>query len=293
MSFRLGCAPIAWNNEDLHDLRPAVPYTTVLDEVASAGYEGTELGSGFPREARTLRAALDARGLSLPSGWCGLQLVGAETRQRDLEHARRTCGFLAEVGARFVNLAHQGTPARKAVAGRTGHPAAPRLASHEREALAERVAETAEIARAEGLQALFHQHVGTWVETSAELDALLRVTDPALLKLCWDVGHAIYAGIDPVAWVHAHPDRIAYLHLKDVDATVLDGLCREGASFEEGIRRRVFTELGHGVLDLPGLLAALRTTGYGGWLMVEQDSTWLEPIESAGVSRAHLRRLGV
>jgi inosose dehydratase len=111
--------------------------------------------------------------------------------------------------------------------------------------------------------------------------------------LCWDVGHALYGGIDPLDVVRRHPERIAYLHLKDVDGEVLDGLRRDEASFETGIRRRVFTEVGRGRLDVPGLLSALREIGYAGWLMVEQDSSWLAPAASARASRAYLSSLGL
>ena len=288
--FAVGCAPIAWNNEDLHDLRPPVPYTSVLDDIQAAGFAGTELGAGFPRNPAVLRRALDERGLAMPSAWCGLALADGTS---DLEQTRRLCDLLAEVGANFVNLAHQGTPERRVWAGRATDPACPRLSAPEWDALAERVGQAAEVARAAGLQAAFHLHVGTWVETQDELHELLRRTDPALVKLCWDVGHALYAGFDPVEVVHRCADRIAYVHLKDVDGGVLDGLLAERAGFEEGIRRRVFTELGRGRLDVAGLLDALRGIGYAGWLMLEQDSTWLQPIESARISRACLRAFGV
>jgi inosose dehydratase len=287
-TWKVGFAPITWNNEDLTDLAPPVAYTTVLDEIAGAGYAGTELGDGFPRTASELRRALDERGLAMPSAWCGLTLEAS-----DLEHTRRLCELLAEVGASFVNLAHQGTPERRAWAGRATDPACPTLDARGWDVLAEHVSRAAEIARANGLQAAFHLHAGTWVESRADLEELLRRTDAGLLKLCWDVGHALYGGIDPVEVVNARPDRIAYVHLKDLDSTVLDGLVHEGAGFEAGIRGRVFTELGRGQLDLPGLLDALRAIGYAGWLMVEQDSTWLEPSESARASRAALRGLGV
>jgi inosose dehydratase len=286
--FRVGFAPITWNNEDLKDLRPPVPYTTVLDEIQAAGYVGTELGDGFPREPAALRRALDERGLAMPSAWCGLRF-----EESDLEHARRLCGLLAEVGATFINLAHQGTPERRAWAGRAADPACPRLDAVGWDHLAEHVSQAAEIARAHGLQAAFHPHAGTWIETRADLHDLLSRTDAGVVKLCWDVGHALYAGIDPVEVVRGCAERIAYLHLKDVDGNVLGSLVRERAGFEDGIRRRVFTELGRGELDLAGLLEALRAIGYTGWLMVEQDSTWLEPAESARASRAALRALGV
>jgi len=288
---KLGFAPIAWNNEDLREeMGPPVPYTTVLEEVAAAGYAATELGDGFPRDATVLGAELEARGLAMPSAWCGLRFFAAPAAQ-DLEHTRELAALLAGVGASFINLADQGTPERRAFAGRAASPRAPRLSDSEWDQLAERVCQAAEVAREFGLQATFHAHAGTWVETRAELEELLRRAPAPLVKLVWDVGHARYGGIDPVEVVRAHPERIAYIHLKDVDGAVLGDLRREELGFEAGIRRRVFTEVGRGTLDVPGLLAALGEIGYDGWLMVEQDSTWLDPTESARASREYLRTL--
>ncbi len=291
--FRLGFAPITWNNEDLRsELGPTVDYGTVLDEIAAAGYSATELGDGFPRDPVILRRALDERGLSLPSAWCGLGFFQASAGQ-DIEHARRLCGLLAEVGASFVNVADQGTPERKAFACRGDSADAPHLSPPEWDELAERVCQVAEVARQHGLQATFHLHAGTWVESRADLDELLRRAPAPLVKLCWDVGHAVCGGVDPVAVVRDHPDRIAYIHLKDVDAEVLDGVRRDGVSFDDAVRRRIFAELGRGRLDVPKLLEGLREIEYDGWLMVEQDSTWLSPAESARVSRDYLRGLGI
>lgn len=291
--FRVGFAPITWNNEDLRsELGPPVDYRTVLDEVAATGYLATELGDGFPRDPATLRHALAQNGLSMPSAWCGLQFFQV-TPEQDLEHARRLCGLLAEAGASFVNLADQGTPERKAYACRGNSPDAPHLSPPEWDALSERVCQAAEVARQHGLQAIFHLHAGTWVESRSDLDELLRRAPAPLVKLCWDVGHAVCGGVDPIGVIRDYADRIAYIHLKDVDGQVLDGVRRDGVSFDDAIRRRVFAELGRGLLDVPGLLQALREIDYDGWLMVEQDSTWLAPAESARVSREYLRTLGI
>lgn len=289
MSFRLGFAPITWNNEDLRDeLGPAVPYTTVLDEITAAGYQATELGDGFPREPAQLRSALLDRQLSLPSAWCGLRFFDVSAEE-DMAHTRSICGLLKALGASFVNLADQGSAERKAVAGRATE--GPQLGTAEWDQLAQRVRQAAEVARSYGLQPLFHAHAGTWVETRSELEELLGRVPVSELKLVWDVGHALYGGIDPIDVVRCHPARIAYIHLKDVDGNVLSELRAARLGFEDGIRKRVFTEVGCGLLDVGGLLEALRGIGYDGWLMVEQDSSWLAPAQSARASRNFLRTL--
>jgi sugar phosphate isomerase/epimerase len=82
-----------------------------------------------------------------------------------------------------------------------------------------------------------------------------------------------------------------------VDPVVLDSLS-DGSlgSFRGAIRARLFTELGAGLLDLDGVLEVLAERHYAGWLMVEQDSCWGPPSESAAIGRrvlaAALRRAG-
>jgi inosose dehydratase len=143
----------------------------------------------------------------------------------------------------------------------------------------------------------WHQHTGTFVETPDELVRLMDLTDPALLGVCLDVGHYIVGGGDPVAAVEQFGARVRHVHLKDVDPTVL-GRLRAGelADFPAAIRARLFTELGAGILDLPAVLAPLARLDYAGWLMVEQDSCWGPPSESAAIGRRvlgeALRRLG-
>jgi sugar phosphate isomerase/epimerase len=90
---------------------------------------------------------------------------------------------------------------------------------------------------------------------------------------------------------------VIHVHLKDVSTDVLAGM-QDGTfgGFDDAIRARLFTELGAGVLDLDGVLDALIERGYAGWLMVEQDSCWGPPSESAAIGRrvlgVALRRLG-
>jgi len=287
---RLGFAPITWNNEDLPaELAEPVAYTTVLDEVAASGYAATELGDGFPRDPPTLHTALETRGLSMPSAWCALRFFEVPLEE-DLSRVRQLCALLRGVNASFVNLADHGTPESLSLAGRAEGRRHSELGWDQ---LVSRVRAAAAVAREFGLQPLFHVHAGTRVETRSETEEFLRRVPASEVNLVWDVGHAIYGGIDPIDVVRAHPERIAYIHLKDIDVSVLERLRKERLGFTIGIRQRVFTELGRGCLDVPGLLGALRDIGYDGWLMVEQDSTWLPPAESARTSRDYLRSLGL
>jgi inosose dehydratase len=136
----------------------------------------------------------------------------------------------------------------------------------------------------------FHPHAATWIETSDEVDRLAGALEGSAAGLCLDVGHFLVGGGDPVAAIEQHGSQIRHIHLKDVDAGVLEGLrAGEMPSFSDAIRARIFTELGNGALDLSSVLRQLASSGYQGWLMVEQDSTWLAPAEAAGIGLRVLR----
>src|SRR5439155_25030888 len=90
----------------------------------------------------------------------------------------------------------------------------------------------------------------------------------------------------PLTAVRRYGRRIVHVHVKDVAAEPLEAL-RTGRlpNFLEALRARIFTELGGGILPVAALLDSLADRDYEGWLMVEQDTTWNPPSESAAVSR--------
>ncbi|HET7677468.1 MAG TPA: sugar phosphate isomerase/epimerase [Candidatus Limnocylindrales bacterium] len=280
----IGVVPIVWNNADLTDLSPLVPAATVLDEVARLGYEGCQLGRGFP-DGTELRDALAARGLrlaevyaALPCGPDGpLPAAGAAGRER--------LAALHTAGGEVLVVALDGSPERDAVAGRAAAAEAPRLSEEGWRRLAALLDELAQEAQAAGHRLAFHNHTGTYVETAGELDRLVGSTSPGV-GVCLDVGHLLVGGGDPVAALRRHGERVVHVHLKDVDREVLARL-RGGAlpGFTAAIAERLFTELGSGVLDLPGVVAELAARDYAGWLMVEQDTCWGPPSESAAIGR--------
>jgi sugar phosphate isomerase/epimerase len=152
----------------------------------------------------------------------------------------------------------------------------------------------AELTLAEGVTSSFHPHVGTVVETAAELSALLDLVDTDALALGLDTGHIAWAGDDPVAVCNHYIDRISTLHLKDVNDAIRQQGVSANWSYPEFTAAGVFAELGDGMVDFPAILTPLFETGFDGWLIVETDIT-LQPtaMESARLSREYLRTLGL
>ena len=148
---------------------------------------------------------------------------------------------------------------------------------------------------ATGLRTAFHFHCAGFVETPAEVDALMERTDPQLLGLTFDTGHFAYGGGSPVAGLRAHADRIWHVHFKDCHAQVAAQARQEGWDYFEAVGRGVFCELGQGEVDFAAVLAELQRLDYSGWIVVEQDVLpgMGTPFESAQRNREFLRRLGL
>jgi inosose dehydratase len=281
----IGTVPILWNNVDVADLRLGAEAGTVLDDIARTGYEGCQLGLGFP-DGDDLRASLRARGLRLAEVYASIP-AGVDGPTADaLADVRERLRLLRAGGGEVLCIAFDGSPDRDAYAGRASDPGTPRLSDDGWARTIELLETVAAETRAAGGRIAFHPHAGTYIETPDEIERLAGSIDAAALPFCLDVGHHTVGGGDPVAALRQYGERVSHVHLKDVDPEVLAGL-RDGTvgGFGAAIRRRLFTELGAGALDLDAILAVLAERRYAGWLMVEQDSGWPPPAESAAIGR--------
>lgn len=235
--IRVGNAPVSYGAFELTvGVLPNVPSAeTVLSAIAGAGYEGTELGPpGYL--GPDVGAQLARHELALAGAFVELRFGDG-----DLSPLEATLEVIADLGAKPV-LADRGPRDGDVDLGG--------------------VQRAVELARSQGLEPTFHHHMGTRVQTVAEIERLLDGTDVGLLL---DTGHLAAAGGDPVAGFRDWRPRINHLHVKDVRLDTL----RAAASWDEAWRGGVFCELGTGDVDLDGFVAELH--GYDGWLVVEQD----------------------
>ncbi|MNJ33303.1 Inosose dehydratase [compost metagenome] len=131
------------------------------------------------------------------------------------------------------------------------------------------------------------------MERPEEIDRLMELTDPGLVHLLYDTGHAYYGGADPLDVLNKHYDRIAYVHLKDVRKNVLEQAQAEGCDFITCIRKGVFTVPGTGDLDFAPIIRELAARGYNGWAMLEgeQDPAKYPAYEFANKAIAYMESL--
>ncbi|HYM53600.1 MAG TPA: sugar phosphate isomerase/epimerase [Candidatus Dormibacteraeota bacterium] len=279
----IGVVPILWNNADLPDLAPPVSADDLLDEIARLGFDGMQLGVGF-RAGDALRDALAGRGLRLAEAYVEVPCQAEGPAEAALEIGRARLAELHAAGGEVLVVALNRAPERDAWVGRSGE--APRLTERGWRALAATLEALASESLALGHPLAFHNHAGSYVEAEDEIDRLAASTDPQLVSLCLDVGHALVGAADPLAIIGRHGRRIIHLHLKDVAPDPLRAL-RDGrlTGFEAALRARIFAPLGSGMLDLPAVLDALARQRYEGWLMVEQDTSWEPASEAAAIGR--------
>ncbi len=245
---QLGINQILWANDDLPELNPPIDAEAILDEMARLGFKGSQLGTTFPRGER-LRDALAARDMRIAEVYTTIECTADGPVDGALEAARESleelCAADGDVLVPAVGQSHE----RARVAGRANEPRVPRLTDED------------------------------------ELEQLMAATDPEVVGICLDTGHYLMGGGEPVTALRRYGERVRHVHLKDIDPGVLARMqTGELGGFLAGIRERVFTEVGSGSLDVSGVLATLAGRDYRGWLIVEQDTSWHPPSESAAMS---------
>jgi inosose dehydratase len=306
--IRVANAPCSWGAlEFAADEKPA-PAAQVLDEMAAAGYAGTELGDwGFlPAEPAALAVDVGRRGLALIAAFVPIALARPAALDEGVARAVRSARLLADAvraanaeradGQPMVVLSddNAGVPNRTARAGRVRAEDA--LPASEWNGFAQRAERVAAAVRDEtGLRTVFHHHCAGYVETPVEIDALMSRTDPSLLGLCLDTGHLTFAGGDPIAALAQYGDRIWHVHFKDCDPALAAQSRVDGWDYHQSVRRGIFCELGRGTVPFARVLDALRTRRYDGWVVVEQDVLpgLGTPAASAARNRTYLRALGI
>jgi len=208
-----------------------------LARLAQLGYREVEFAGYYGRTPAQVKAALAAAGLTAPSAHLGLDLLTGEKRAQTLADA-------AAIGHEWVVLPWLAPNQRGGIDG------------YKR--LATTMNDIASAAQQAGLKFAYHNHDFelTPVEGQLPLEVLMAETDAARVKFELDVYWTVKAGTDPLAFLNAHPGRIAMLHLKDATAAP----AREMAS------------VGAGTIDWAAVLARGIAKGTVSHAFVEHDN---------------------
>ena len=287
--MRIGINPLTWSNDDLPSLGAGTPLETCLREARAAGYGGVELGNKFPRDPAVLEPILRDHDLSLVSGWYSLRLLERDDRA-EFEAMRAHFQLLHGLGCEVMVACEVTGCIHGDQAARLS--SRPRLPRDRASAFYDRLSRLAERMQSEGLRLAYHHHMGTVIQTAADVDLLMEHTGAAV-GLLLDTGHLRFAGDDPLATATRHAGRVAHVHCKDVRPSVLADVLNRDASFLDAVLDGVYTVPGDGCIDYPTVLAPLAAAGYQGWLVVEaeQDPEIADPPTYAKMGYDYLQRV--
>jgi inosose dehydratase len=275
-------APCSWGIA--YPTGNAVGWRQYLDEVAEAGYQGTELGPfGYlPKDAALVGDELARRGLTVVGATHVHTFADPDTLPTLLADLREEGAILESLGAGHLVVMDESAFYRDSK---------PALDGADWRSFAEGVETSRKLIEDElGLKASFHPHIGTAVQFESEIDRLLNDT---AIDLCFDTGHHAFWDQDALAYFGKVRDRVAYVHLKNVDPKVrqrvLDGHLSVERSYGEG----VMCPLPDGAVNIPQVITFMQETDFDGPVVVEQDladNSPETPLELARRNLNYLRR---
>ena len=284
---KLGIAPIGWTNDDMPDLGSENTFQQCVSEMALAGFTGCEVGNKYPKDPVELKKALDIRGMQICNRWFSSFLLTKPYEEVEAEFVKE-CEFLKAMGAKVIGASEQSYSIQgtdKAVFEEKYV-----MNDEEWERLCTGLNKLGKKAKEIGISLTFHHHMGTVVQTEAEIDRMMANTDPEYFSLLFDSGHLAYCGEDYMSVLKKYAKRIKHVHLKDVRPDVITKVKAEHLSFLQGVRMGTFTVPGDGAIDFGPIFDVLAETGYEGYVLVEaeQDPAIANPFEYAVKARKYI-----
>jgi len=286
--MKIGCGGITWGT---FARARGVAYTQeqILSEIAQAGFEGMPMNVRDQRSPQEILDEYGRFGLQPAPGYLGASFWDPDQADEIYERAKHAAWISQQVGVTELYVAASPLTRREAA----GHVRPEDMMPEEGyRQFAKALDQVGDICMAYGVKACLHNHVGSVIETRAEIDKLFGLVDRDRVFQGPDLGHLAWAGADVVSFCADYAWDILSVHVKDIDPRVLEqGLA---ASWDYGAfsAHGIFAELGQGFVDLPGAFDILKGAGYDGWLIVETDVTQLDsPLESAMTSYKYLSGL--
>ena len=279
---KLGIAPIAWTNDDMPDLGKENTFEQCVSEMALAGFTGSEVGNKYPKDPEVLKKALELRGVEICNQWFSRFLITKPFEEVEKEF-RAQLTFLKAMGAKVIGASEQSY----SVQGQMDTPVFGHkyeMNDEEWDTFCTGMNKLGKIAKEEyGIALTFHHHMGTVVQSLAEVDRMMENTDPEYVSLLFDTGHFTYCGEDPLEVVKKYVHRIKHVHLKDIRPEVVEQVKKENMSFLAGVRAGAFTIPGDGCINYDPIFKVLEDAGYEGYMVVEaeQDPAKANPLEYA------------
>ena len=274
----LAIAPIAWTNDDLPDLGAENTFEQCVSEMALSGFKGSEIGNKYPKDVETLKHKLEVRGLRICNAWFSSLLL-SEGYDATIEAFIKHRDFLHALGAKVIGASEQGNSIQGKSVSIFGEK--PVYTDEQWALIAKGFNEMGRLAKEKGMYFTVHHHMGTGVQTEAEIDKLMEITDPDLVYLLYDTGHLAFSGEDVIGVLKKYVNRVKHVHLKSIRRDVINEGKEKGWSFLDCVRAGAFTVPGDGDFDFTPVFDILADADYEGWVVVEaeQDPAKANPYE--------------
>jgi sugar phosphate isomerase/epimerase len=242
------------------------PIDETIARIASLGYRGIELLADVPHawpaglleeQKQAIRDALAKHNLTISNINAFMMNAVADPRQpywhpswiepdshyRAIrrEHTKRALQLARDLGAPHITT-EPGGPLADGQSWKSGAAV-----------LYDELMPCIEVAESVGVLLLIEPEPGLLIERFDQYLEFVGRIDSPMIGLNFDIGHAYCVSEDPQDWVAKMRSHTRHYHFEDIAAT------------------RVHQHLvpGRGAIDFAATLAAIRNTGYAGWLTVE------------------------
>ncbi len=259
-------------------------------EAWGAGFEAVNVDEEEGLSAEEAKVIFKEYRMEVASGFFHGAFYLPEEEERIFSAAVHKAEFARALGQAclFVS-AFVSPPERLAIAGRVLPGENVSLSDAQFEQMGRLLERIARLWKDFGIELCYHPHVATYVEAPHEIEHLMELTDPALVRFGPDTGHIFYGGGDPIEFIERYFPRLGGIHLKDVRLPVLEQVREEKLTYKQACARGVWTELGSGDIDFQYLFRFLRRKQWSGWAIVETDHTQLmSALQSSRTSRKYL-----
>jgi inosose dehydratase len=286
-----GTNPIAWSNDDDWSLGDHLSLEDCLEDCRRIGFDGIEKGHKMPDDGHALRRKLADYGLRFAAGWHSTNLLVNDV-DTEIRALQAWIDFTRAAGGDHINACE----CSNTVHGNDKVPVndRPVMSNAEWERFSAGYEALSKHAAEQGVRMGYHHHMGTIVESTADIDRFMAMAGPHT-RLLLDTGHAFFGGADPAEVAGKYMDRVTHIHAKNVRPDVMREVREKNLSFLEGVRRGAFTVPGdpEGCVEFAPVLKNAAEHGYSGWLVIEaeQDSAVREPFHYQSMGLKALREM--
>jgi inosose dehydratase len=243
----------------------------------------------MPADTEGLRSYLTANGLSLCGGWCSGNLLVNDVKT-EIEAVRAQVEQFVALNAPCIVYAE----CSNTVQGNIAVPVndRPKFAAEDVRAYGAKLSELAKWTADQGMTLAYHHHMGSFIESEADVDALMQGSTPEV-KLLFDTGHLLFGGADVMRVLDRWATRVHHVHFKDIRPEVVKDIRDNRKSFLDAVIAGAFTVPGDGCIDFRAVTDKLKAMDYTGWIVVEaeQDPAKAPPYEYSKLGYEHIVKI--